>query len=768
MRALRVIFLTAQIFSFLTVPDSFSQSNVAKDRLNELDPAMVSADSRYIKQIISRTLEAKGRNNPEARPHYDCEICSRNEFDLVNPHNPLIEKFLPKGFRFVYDYVETSPISGLPYLPVMLAESKSHYYHSRSPELKKEVIESSRISGINEEKTVAQFTGGLYIKANFYENYLNIFQVEIPSPLADNGSMFYNYYLVDSLAVDGRNTYRVMFFPSKWVSSPAFEGMMSIDAEDYALRSMHARLSTGGSVNWVNDLAIDVENQRLPDSTWFYKQDKIYIDLSVAPLGPSTVFSFLARRQIDYSEPSFSENQMLGLLDPKAPVLMHNDVLKNEEEYWASNRPYPLNEQEQGIYEMVDSIKHVPLYRGAEKIGNMLATGFFDFKYLGLGPYSSVYSFNDMEGSRVQMGFRTTKELSRRFRLMGYAAYGFADEAWKGGASAEIMIGNMPQRKLNLTYKHDLLPLGAGSFGFGNGDVVTSILTKKGGRKMSMIDDIAVTYQHEWSQGFNMTTGLERRTIFPSVHVPMVGPDGTLFDYVGYDQALLQLRFSKDEIVTRGVFDKHYVFSDYPVLTVNMAASMKGLGRNQYTFFRPEVSMKYTWLTPPVGSSNIVLNAGTIVGSVPYPLLKIFEGNETYRLRSKSFACMDYYEFAADTWTTLFWEHDFKGFFLGKIPLIKRLNLREVAIVRAAYGTIRDENNGIPGNPAFGACMVFPEGMNNLETPYVEAGVGLSNIFKVIRIDAIWRLTHRFANVDGALVPHPNRFVINVGFEFNL
>ena len=60
--------------------------------------------------------------------------------------------------------------------------------------------------------------------------------------------MFYNYYLVDSLAVDGRNTYRVMFFPSKWVSSPAFEGMMSIDAEDYALRSMHARLSSGGRV----------------------------------------------------------------------------------------------------------------------------------------------------------------------------------------------------------------------------------------------------------------------------------------------------------------------------------------------------------------------------------------------------------------------------------------------------------------------------------------------------------------------------------------
>ncbi len=129
---------------------------------------------------------------------------------------------------------------------------------------------------------------------------------------------------------------------------------------------------------------------------------------------------------------------------------------------------------------------------------------------------------------------------------------------------------------------------------------------------------------------------------------------------------------------------------------------------------------------------------------------------------------MDYYEFASDTWATLFWEHDFRGFFLGKIPLIKKLKLREIVLVRAAYGTLRDENNGIPGDPASGADMVFPIGMNKLDTPYVEAGVGLSNIFKVLRVDAVWRLTHRDKIVDGVSVPHPNRFVVNLGFEFNL
>ena len=735
--------------------------------VDELNPVVVNYESRLVREIIAKARESKGRNNPERRDHYDCDIYSRSEVDLVNPHNSIVGKLLPRGFHFVYEYVDTSLVSGLPYLPAMLAESKSHYYHSRNPEIKKEVIESSRISGIEEEKTVAQFTGGLYIKANFYENYINVFQVEIPSPLADNGSAFYDYRLVDSLEVEGRKTYRIRFGPSRWVSTPAFDGEMSIDAEDSALRSVHARLKGGGGVNWVRDLLINVENQRLPDG-WFYKQDKFFIEMAVTLPGSMGDLSFMANRRIDYSEPSFKESQILGILDTKAPVLMHNDVLKDDENYWSSVRPYPLNERESGIYEMVDSVKSVPLYKGIEKLGDMFANGFFNFKYVGFGPYSSVYSFNDLEGARLQMGFKTTKDLSRKFRLMGYGAYGLGDKEWKGGFSTEVMFGNMPFRKLNLTYKRDMLPLGAGSFGFGNGDVVTSLLTKKGGRKMSMINDLALTYQHEWSHGFNMTLGVERREIFPSRVVPMVRPDGVALESVGYDQALLQLRFSKDEIITRGVFDRHFVFSPYPVVTLNMAAAMRGVGRNEYSFFRPEVKVKYTLLTPPAGSSDIVLNAGTIVGEVPYPLLKIFEGNETYRVKSKAFSCMDYYEFAADTWATLFWEHDFKGFFLGKVPLIKKLKLREIVLLRAAYGTLRDENNGILGDPLAGASLIFPEGMRNLQTPYVEAGVGLSNIFKVIRVDAVWRLTHRERMIEGVSVPHPNRFVVNVGFEFNL
>ena len=468
-------------------PHRFNTVNFSLEPIvDELNAAVVKPDDSYMRYILGRIKEAKKRNNPESKPQYDCDLYSKTEFDLVNPDNPVVRNLLPKDFHFVYDYVDTSLVSGQPYLPVMIAEASSRLFYSRNPSMKKEIVRASRISGIDEEKTVAQFTGGLYVKPNFYDNYINILQVEIPSPMADNGSTFYNYYLVDSLSIEGRKTYKIRFHPSKWVSSPTFDGEMSIDGEDFGLRDIHVRLKKGSNVNWVKDLAIDVENMRVGDTTWFYKQERIYMDFSVTTSDSTRMISVIANRQVDYSDPTFMKSSLLGLLDNKAPVLMNKDVLTSDEGYWSKARPYPLSEKEQGIYDMVDSIKNVPLYKGTEKLADMLVNGFYNFKHIGVGPYSSTYSFNDLEGGRVQMGFKTTKDLSRKFRLMGYAAYGFKDEEYKGGVVFERIFNNMPMRKLSFSYKHDVLQLGAGSFGFGNGDIMSSILAKRGGRKMNL------------------------------------------------------------------------------------------------------------------------------------------------------------------------------------------------------------------------------------------------------------------------------------------
>ena len=88
------------------------------------------------------------------------------------------------------------------------------------------------------------------------------------------------------------------------------------------------------------------------------------------------------------------------------------------------------------------------------------------------------------------------------------------------------------------------------------------------------------------------------------------------------------------------------------------------------------------------------MNAGKIIGQVPYPLLHMHEGNSTYLLNRFSFACMEFMEFTSDQWLTVFYNHCFNGFFFGKIPLIRKLGWREEVSVRAAWGSLSDKNNG--------------------------------------------------------------------------
>jgi hypothetical protein len=152
-----------------------------------------------------------------------------------------------------------------------------------------------------------------------------------------------------------------------------------------------------------------------------------------------------------------------------------------------------------------------------------------------------------------------------------------------------------------------------------------------------------------------------------------------------------------------------------------------------------------------VGFGKLFITGGAIQGSVPYTLLKLHEGNQTYFMDRSAFSCMNYYEYASDRWLSGYYEHNFNGFFLGKIPLIKELDLREVATVRFAWGTLSPQNRE-------NAPFQLPVEMGSLEIPYVEAGIGISNIFRVLRVDAIWRLTHQ--RTDGG-----KNFTINIGFD---
>ena len=81
------------------------------------------------------------------------------------------------------------------------------------------------------------------------------------------------------------------------------------------------------------------------------------------------------------------------------------------------------------------------------------------------------------------------------------------------------------------------------------------------------------------------------------------------------------------------------------------------------------------------------------------------------------------------------------GWLFNRIPLLKKLKWREIVSCRGLYGHLSDKNNPELSDGLFAFPIADTRAMG--KTPYVEVGVGIENIFKLLRLDYVWRLTYR-------------------------
>ena len=124
--------------------------------------------------------------------------------------------------------------------------------------------------------------------------------------------------------------------------------------------------------------------------------------------------------------------------------------------------------------------------------------------------------------------------------------------------------------------------------------------------------------------------------------------------------------------------------------------------------------------------------------------------NQTYAYQLQSYNLMNFLEFVSDKYVSLIYFHNFGGIFLGRVPLLKKMKLREVFTVKALWGTV-DQRNRPDGQ---NGLLNFPKDNNGLpmtytleRKPYIEASVGIANIFKILRVDLVRRFTY---------LDHPN------------
>ena len=686
--------------------------------------------------IMKKVIRNKEKNSIQSFQTYQYEAYTKIELDANNISDRFKNRKIFNHFGFIWNYIDTSTMNGKSYLPVFITETMSDIYFRKSPRTRKEIITASSISGLS-NASVSQFLGNLSEQVDIYKNFIPLFEKNFVSPVADFSIDYYKFYLVDSAFIGNKYCYHIMFKPRR-KQELTFTGNLWINDSSFAVKKFKMRIASDANVNFINDLEVDQEFEWTGNLFWMLTKDRLDGDFNVLDDAKKTI-GFYGHRNTTYRNFQFDVPEDKRFFRSPTDVFIDPDASTKPKEYWNDARPEKLSEKEKGIYQMVDSVKSIPIFKTYTDIIYGVCAGYLKWGKFQFGPYFNLLSYNGIEGARFRFGVRTANSFSKKIQVEVYGAYGTWDRKVKYGIDLLYMFSKNPRRDLAAGFKDDVEQLGSNPTAFSTDNLLSSVFYRGPNNKLTRVRDYRVAYEHEWYTGFINTLHLVHREVFPLGSTefriyPFKGAAAVPMNSIYTSEVQLDMRFSFRERFISTEFYRVTISSVYPIIQLRYSYGIPRMLKSDYEFHKLELNISEWFNFATIGWSKYIINAGKIWGTLPYPLLKIHDGNQTFFYDDQSANLMNYYEFVSDTWISASYTHHFGGLLFNKIPLFRKLKWREVGHLRCVYGTLTAQNS---------QYSQFPGNLRPLgREPYWESGAGIENIFKIIRIDAIWRMSH--------------------------
>lgn len=717
----------------------------------DLPEVVILAGENPADILFRKIIANKSRNNKKEFEAYQYEVYNKIEIDANNLTEKFQKRRIMKPFQFIYNYVDTSTINGKTYLPIFLSESLSDYYFRKSPKAEKEVIKAAKVSGI-ENESILQFLGDMFQHYDFYNNYISIFQKHFVSPVANFGLNYYKYYLIDSTLFENKWCYKITFKPKR-KQELTFTGHFWVHDTTFAIKSFEVKIAEDANINYINDLVLIREYDFIDGEYWMITKDQGIGDFNVFE-DTKTYLGFFGKKTTTYNKFVFNQIKDRKFYSLPVNVIVEDKAYQKDEEYWKQHRHDSLSKDEKTIYLMVDTLTNLPAFKTWVDIVQTLVTGYYKMNKVEIGPYMSLLSFNAIEGARFRIGGRTTGKFNEQIRLEGHIAYGTLDEKLKYGVGFLYLPSKNPRRAFGGKYRYDIEQLGSSPNALREDYFLAALFRRNPADKLSMTREYNFYYEHEWFNGFINKINLLHKIIIPvgdeKIEIYDDHGDIVVKETITTSEICLDSRFAFNEKFILGDFERMSVGTKYPIFAVQYGYGIPGFFGSEYEYHKLRIGMRHWFNLLNIGWSKYIIETGKIWGTLPYPLLRLHSGNETFIFDEYAYNLMNYFEFVSDQYVSLYYTHHFDGFFLNRIPLMRKLKWREVGYVKGVIGTLSDKNKN------YNKLMDIT---HTLEQPYIEAGVGIENIFKIIRVDGIWRLSH----LDDE---HINKFALFVSLYF--
>ncbi len=710
--------------------------------------------------ILEGVVRNKKKNDKRELDAYEYESYTRTEFDVDNISDKLKRRKIMSKIRHVLDSIEIiAGEDGKPMLPVLISEAISRFHYRKNPVARHEKMIRTRLTGvgITDGTLTSQVIGSSFQEYNFYQNWMNIVSKEFASPIADGWNLIYEYDLTDSLYIEGKFCYQLDFFP-KQEQDLAFGGTMWITKDEYALKRMDAQVSKKANLNFIEKIKIQQELVSTEAGPWLPSKTRVVID--VKQLTPNTA-GLLTKFYV--SNKDFVINQPKEGDFYLEPISMDPLVRQTDDLYWEEARHDSLSNTEVNVFKMIDSLKSIPQIKAMTEGMKFGATGYLKTGPVDLGPYSTFIGNNDIEGLRIGMGARTNYAFSKKFVFGGYVGYGFDDERYKYNAYTTLILNRRPWTTLKYEQQREVEQVW-----LLNQDIQPNSLFYTFSRFGTLTQPFLkhkykLSFLRQMGKGFHTDLSVRHETheaLFPFNYYTNEARSSTSSSYE-VTEAAVEVRYGKDEVFVMNDNERLSLGTiRSPLFKFRYSRGLRDIAGSDFDYHKLQFSIEKRQKMGIFGISNFKVGGGYFFGEAPYSLLFNPIGNENPFYVGFAYNLMDFFEFSSDRFAELRYNHSFEGFFLNRIPLMRKLKLRSIISANILWGGLGNKNVAISqfeldieGNP----MLPFREWTS---TPYIEVGYGVSNILRVLSIQAFHRLTYTSGDV--------NNFAVKFSFDLRL
>lgn len=735
--------------------------------------------------LMQRIRHLSKANDPEEQPYYNYDKYERITLGINDFHSGEGSALLAR-FPFLTEHVDTSEVSGKPILTLSVKETSSEVHSRRQPRSRHEVVTGLKSEGIDEitdQESMRTFLQDVLREVDLYDKDINILQNRFVSPLSPLAADFYKFYITDTLEIDGDRCIALSFYPHN-KSAFGFVGQMYVIPSDTAMfiKRVTMRVPSEINLNFIESLRLNQEFTRAANGSRLKTKDDLTLEIKVLPGTPG----LYARRNVAYANHNFLQPTAAAedsIFSAPAEIMVEEMAENRDSVFWDAARLIPLAQNEGRVSGLVQKLRSVKLYYYGEKFVKYMSSGYVGTapknSKFDIGPLNTIISYNSLEGVRNRFGGMTMASLSPHFFARLYGAYGWRDHKWKYGVELEYSFlkkkrhsREFPRHSITLESSYDIDQLGQ-HYLFTNADNVFLSLKRLDNNLITYLRHNALKWLLELRNGWSFTATVandcQQSSRLTKFHLQKTAtePFENVLDHFNVSYGEVSIRFAPGEKFYQTRSHRIPINMDAPIITLTHRYAPASGSWSRWGVNRTELSVQKRFWFSAWGYLDVLASGGHIWSkNTPFTQLFTPNVNLSYTIQPESFALMNPMEFVTDSYGSLFLTYWANGAILNYIPLIKKLKLREVFSFSSYMGNLSMRNNPRQNLITMGPnadILAFPShdvGLTSARhTPYMEVSVGLDNILRCLRVDYVWRLTHRN-------VPYPiDRSGVRIAFH---